>query len=171
MFDILIRGTQVIDGTGAPAFKADVGIRDGKITLIQNGAVPEAKQVIQADGMCVCPGFIDAHSHGDTHIGRPYTNLSKTTQGITTEIAGHCGESNFPSPADPEFFRQHVEHRPIIGQLGYETTSCFANFQAVAETYRKPMVVPKEVMSTIQPRAARPSMGVSIPVIPTKRIA
>ena len=137
MFDMLIRGADVIDGTGTPAFQADVAVKDGKITLIRNGQISEAKQVIDAAGMCVCPGFIDAHSHGDTHIGQPYTNLSKTTQGITTEIAGHCGESNFPSPADPEFFRQHVEHRPVIGRLGYETTSCFANFRKYMESQPK----------------------------------
>ena len=137
MYDMLIRGAQIIDGTGAPAFPADVAVKDGKITLIRSGQRPEAAQVIEAAGMCVCPGFIDAHSHGDTHIGTPYTNLSKTTQGITTEIAGHCGESNFPSPADPEFFRQHVEHRPIIGKLGYETTSCFANFRKYMEAQPK----------------------------------
>ena len=137
MFDTLIRGAEIIDGTGASRFQANVGIKDGKITLIRGDQKTEAAQVIDATGMCVCPGFIDAHSHGDTHIGRPYTNLSKTTQGITTEIAGHCGESNFPSPADPEYFRQHVEHRPIIGQLGYETTSCFANFQKYMEAQPK----------------------------------
>ena len=80
MFDMLIRGADIIDGTGAARFRADVGIKDGKVTLIRNGEKYDAKQVIDAAGKCVCPGFIDAHSHGDTHIGKPYTNLSKTTR-------------------------------------------------------------------------------------------
>ena len=137
MLDMLIRGANIIDGTGAPAFRADVGIQNGKITLIRNGAAPEAKQVIDASGMCVCPGFIDAHSHGDSYVGKPFTNLSKTTQGITTEVAGHCGSSHFPTSDDPEYYRQHGEHRPGTAALGREYNRNFEGFRAYMEKQQK----------------------------------
>ena len=133
MFDTIIKGANIIDGTGAPAFRADLGIKDGKLTVFRNGAQPAAKTVIQADGMCVCPGFIDAHSHGDAHVGKLYTNISKTTQGITTQVAGHCGSSLFPSSSDPEFFRQDVERRPVMAQLGQKTTASFAAYREYME--------------------------------------
>ena len=94
MFDLLIKNGTVIDGSGAEGFKADIGVMDGKITICYDEA--DAKEIIDADGMIVCPGFIDAHSHGDQVLGQYPGMLSKINQGITTEIAGQCGGSMFP---------------------------------------------------------------------------
>jgi len=64
MFDMIIRGGRVIDGTGTPALSADVGIKDGKIAAI--GDLTEASgRSIDATGLVVAPGFIDMHSHSD----------------------------------------------------------------------------------------------------------
>lgn len=65
MFDLLIHGGTVIDGSGKPGFKADVGIRDERIALIAPTITEEAKEVIDASGFVVSPGFIDIHSHSD----------------------------------------------------------------------------------------------------------
>ena len=94
MLDVLIKGAVVIDGTGAPGYRGTIGVKDGKIVL--NPALYEAKNVIDANGLYLCPGFIDAHSHGDMVLGQDYAMLCKVSQGITTEIAGQCGTSMFP---------------------------------------------------------------------------
>ena len=98
MLDILIEGALVYDGSGKKAFLQDVGIIDGKITFQTNGE--NAKEVIDAKGLCLSPGFIDAHSHGDMVLGEDFAKLCKVSQGITTEIGGQCGSSMFP--VDPK---------------------------------------------------------------------
>jgi len=90
---IIINGT-VIDGTGAPAKKCAVGIKEGKIVMNPQDFC--AKETIDANGKIVCPGFIDAHSHGDRLIGKEDGRLFKTPQGITTELCGNCGDSDAP---------------------------------------------------------------------------
>ena len=94
MLDVLIKNAKVIDGSGAPAYDGSVGIENGKIVLAQGNE--EAKKVIDAKGRYVCPGFIDAHSHGDLILGTEDAHLFKTTQGVTTEIVGQCGLSMTP---------------------------------------------------------------------------
>lgn len=97
MLDVLIKNASVIDGTGSPAYIADIGIRAGKIVMSPNEG---ASECIDAAGLILCPGFIDAHSHGDQVIGQYPMMLSKISQGITTQVAGQCGGSCFP--VDPE---------------------------------------------------------------------
>jgi dihydroorotase/N-acyl-D-amino-acid deacylase len=94
-FDILIRGGRIIDGTGAPWFYGDVGVRDGHIAAIGSLAEHPAKQVIEAKGSVVSPGFIDMHSHSDLTLIRDGRGLSKIRQGVTTEVIGE-GESVAP---------------------------------------------------------------------------
>src|SRR5690606_1698527 len=64
-FDLLITGARVFDGTGNPAFPADVGVRDGRIVAVGRLAGATASRVIDAAGRFVSPGFIDIHSHAD----------------------------------------------------------------------------------------------------------
>ena len=94
-YEIIIRNSRVIDGTGNPWYKADIGIKDARIHDIGkiNG---DAKREIDASGLIVSPGFIDAHSHADfnTLLYRAMENL--VHQGITTVIAGQCGSSPAP---------------------------------------------------------------------------
>lgn len=94
MLDFLIENAKIIDGTGNPAYKGCVGIKDGKIVMA-NGT-EKAKETIDAAGCVVAPGFIDAHSHGDFILGCEDAYIFKTSQGVTTELAGHCGSSMAP---------------------------------------------------------------------------
>lgn len=99
MLDVLIKNAKIIDGTGSPAYVGDIGIQGEKIVMpVVDSA---AKSVIDAAGRCVCPGFIDAHSHGDLILGTESAHLFKTTQGVTTEVTGQCGLSI--APTNPEY--------------------------------------------------------------------
>ena len=96
MFDFLITNGLVVDGTGRPALKADVGLEAGKITAIGDLQQAEAAQTIDAAGLVVSPGFIDIHTHSDLSLlVEPY-GMSKVRQGVTTEVSGNCGYSPFP---------------------------------------------------------------------------
>ena len=84
MFQLTIRGGAVIDGTGKPAFRADIGIRNGKVAVIGDLVGVDEEKNIRADGLVVAPGFIDIHSHSDFTIMINPRAESKIRQGITT---------------------------------------------------------------------------------------
>lgn len=109
MEDIIIRGGCVADGTGAPLFRADVAVTDGKITATGDLSHLQARRELSAQGLVVAPGFIDAHAHSDTSFLRDSSSASKLYQGITTEISGQCGSS--PFPALPEKLRTDAPFR------------------------------------------------------------
>ena len=108
MYDFLIQNVSIIDGTGTPAYQGNVAIKDGKIAL--EPAEPVAGEVIDGEGLSLCPGFIDSHSHGDLILGQEAARLCKVSQGVTTEIAGQCGDTMFPVSEQPE-------RREMLAQL------------------------------------------------------
>ena len=91
-FDVLIRNGRVVDGTGAPARTADVGINAGRIAAIGTLANAKAATVIDAAGQVVAPGFIDVHTHADEIAEHPLAEHF-VRMGVTTVIAGNCGGS------------------------------------------------------------------------------
>jgi N-acyl-D-amino-acid deacylase len=94
--DLLLVGGRVVDGTGAPPFAADVGIREGRIVAVERLAGAAAVRTIDVDGLVVAPGFIDIHGHTDLGIFVDNHADSKIRQGVTTEVVGQDGSSVMP---------------------------------------------------------------------------
>ena len=98
MYDLVIRSGLVYDGLGGEPFQADLAVKDGVIVSI--GEISEqGKKEIDAKGLCVTPGFIDSHSHGDGSVRKKPLMECIVEQGITTAITGQCGSSIYPDPA------------------------------------------------------------------------
>jgi len=95
-FDILIKNGFLVDGTGNPWFKADIGISEGKIIQIDRLGNTKAELVIDARELVVSPGFIDIHTHSDLALILNPRAESKIRQGVTTEVIGNCGSSAAP---------------------------------------------------------------------------
>lgn len=100
MLDILIRNGSIIDGSGRPAYQADIAIEGNQIAEIGSLASVEAQTVLDASTYVVAPGFVDMHSHADLSLPLVPTADSMVQQGITTTVAGQCGMS--PAPLFPE---------------------------------------------------------------------
>lgn len=99
MFDTLISGGRVIDGTGLPAFLADVGIEGDRITAIGRLTQAQANVRLDATGKVVCPGFIDAHVHGDLRLLEDPLHEPAIRQGVTTYVLGQDGVAMAPGTA------------------------------------------------------------------------
>ncbi|MEV4285813.1 D-aminoacylase [Nonomuraea bangladeshensis] len=99
--DLLIRGGQVADGTGTPLRPADVGVREGRVVLLPPTGEAAAREVLDAAGLVVAPGFIDVHTHSDaaTLLGPEAWELAAAPvrMGVTVEISGNCGSGLFPA--------------------------------------------------------------------------
>jgi N-acyl-D-aspartate/D-glutamate deacylase len=93
-FDTIIKGGRVVDGSGLPMRTADVGIRDGRVTDV--GHLSGAKRVIDADGLIVAPGIVDAHTHYDPQLTFEPFATSSCYHGVTSVVAGNCGYSIAP---------------------------------------------------------------------------
>ncbi len=96
-YDLLVAGGTVFDGSGGPGVEADVAVKDARILKIgKNLGVNRARDVIDAKGMAVAPGFIDPHTHTDVQLLANPRAESKIRQGVTVEVGGNCGFSYFP---------------------------------------------------------------------------
>jgi len=103
-YDLIVRNGLLVDGTGLPRRRVDVGVRDGRVVRLAHLAGATAEQEIDADGAIVAPGIVDAHTHYDPQITfDPYATMS-CFHGVTTVLAGNCGFSVAPCrPEDREF--------------------------------------------------------------------
>jgi N-acyl-D-amino-acid deacylase len=127
MWDKIIRGGMIVDGTGQPRFAADVGVQGDRIEAVGDLGAGEAREVLDASGLCVSPGFIDMHTHSDLSLMEDSRGLSKVHQGVTTELVGHCGFSPFPfsqkspgiSPARMQSFSANIQDIDWTDLAGY----------------------------------------------------
>ncbi len=112
MFDLLIRNGAIVDGTGNPWLRADVGIRANRVAALGQLGEAAAARVVDAQGLVVAPGFVDAHTHSDFALLYNPPAQSHVAQGITTDIAGNCGYSPFP--------RVELSQRLLLDREGVE---------------------------------------------------
>ncbi|MBO3744915.1 amidohydrolase family protein [Streptosporangiaceae bacterium NEAU-GS5] len=121
----MIRGGWLVDGTGAPLLRADVGISGDRIAAIGRFADAEAGQVVDATGRYVLPGLIDCHAHGDARALDPEVQLAALRQGVTTFVIGQDGISYAPTatPAGAAFAARYFAavngpHPEVDGPVG-----------------------------------------------------
>lgn len=98
MLDVLIRNATVVDGTGAPPARGEVGVRDGRI--VTNAAGQSARRTIDADGLVLSPGFVDVHTHYDAQIMWDGAATPSLFHGTTSIIGGNCGFTIAPLRQD-----------------------------------------------------------------------
>ena len=123
MYDLVLTGGTIVDGTRAKAYVADVCIKDGKIAEITEKFTGESKEIVSISGKTISPGFINIHSHSDACPLVDYEPESKLYQGVTTEITGNCGISILPSTPESnakisEYFFNQLELP--VGDLSIE---------------------------------------------------
>ncbi|WP_369233571.1 amidohydrolase family protein [Streptomyces sp. R21] len=121
MEDVVIRDADVVDGSGAPSYRADVVVDDGRIvSIVQEAAAagcqrPTAQRELDAEGLVLSPGFIDMHAHSDLALLRDPDHSAKAAQGVTLEVIGQDGLSY--APVDDRTLAE--VRRAITGWNGY----------------------------------------------------
>jgi N-acyl-D-amino-acid deacylase len=115
-YDLIIRNGLLLDGSGRPGLKTDLGISGDRIAVIADLRTSSADRVMDAQGLVVAPGFIDIHTHTDAQLLVDPRAQSKIMQGVTTEIGGNCGSTPFPlrqedwKTMDKDFFEEYGLH-------------------------------------------------------------
>jgi N-acyl-D-amino-acid deacylase len=107
MFDLVIRNGTVVDGSGQPSRKADVGIIGDRIASVSSTPLPKAKKEIDASGLLVTPGFVDIHTHYDGQATWSHTLSPSSAHGVTTVVMGNCGIGF--APCRPEDRNQLIQ--------------------------------------------------------------
>ncbi|MFJ4599906.1 N-acyl-D-amino-acid deacylase family protein [Streptomyces griseoluteus] len=121
MEELVIRDADVVDGSGAPAYRADVVVDRGRIVSIVKEAAaagcqrPRARRELDAEGLVLSPGFIDMHAHSDLALLRDPDHSAKAAQGVTLEVLGQDGLSY--APVDDRTLQE--VRRAITGWNGY----------------------------------------------------
>src|SRR5262249_54447740 len=138
MFDLLLTNGRVVDGSGNPWFRADVGIVGDRIAALGQLATAEAQQRLDVTGKVVAPGFIDAHVHGDLMLLADPLHEPAIRQGVTTYLLGQDGVAMAPaSPATLEYMRRYTagfSGNPDLAQRWSslaEYLACFDRLTAV----------------------------------------
>lgn len=134
MFDLLIQNAQVLDGTGAPGFTADVAVKDGKIAAVGKLS-GEAAETVDGTGLTLAPGLIDVHGHSDLFMALDPARASKLLQGVTTELCGQCGLG--PAPVSEQNFPLYRKYLSQQGVPMYPDNQDFTSFSAYLERMEK----------------------------------
>lgn len=136
--DLIVRGGTVLDGTGSPGLRADVGVRAGKIVAIGDLEAASSKEVLDARGLIVAPGFIDTHSHVPESLpGRegPLFNEGFLTQGVTTFVGGPDG---FLSPTQISKFIDRMQRDGITTNYAFYVGHNGIRSEVMGKAHRAP---------------------------------
>lgn len=128
MYDLVIRNVEIMDGTGAAAYTADVAVDQSKIAAI--GTVETVGKIeYDGTGLTLAPGFVDSHTHSDNQLFVDPSRQCKLAQGVTTEVGGNCGSSRGPvaDPINPIYDR-YVKNSSVLPM--YKTYQEMINAQA-----------------------------------------
>jgi N-acyl-D-amino-acid deacylase len=128
-YDLVIRNGIVVDGSGAPPFRADIGVVGDTIARVGDLSGSTAEKVIDASGLVVAPGFIDIHNHSDTSVFLVPTADNYVMQGVTTIVVGNCGDSPAPlTERNIDAFKDS-EKRLVeaLGEIPWRTFSEYLN--------------------------------------------
>jgi N-acyl-D-amino-acid deacylase len=118
-YDIVIKNGTVIDGTGLPRFKSDIAVLNGRVAKIGRVNASEGREVIDAEGLIVAPGFVDLHTHYDAQVHwDPYCTISGW-HGVTSVAIGNCGFGF--APARPGVRQRLLQMMTRTEQIPYET--------------------------------------------------
>ncbi|MDZ4371998.1 MAG: amidohydrolase family protein [Phenylobacterium sp.] len=138
MFDLIVRGGTVVDGSGGPGFAGDVAVKDGRIVAV--GKVEgEASRIVEAAGRIVAPGFIDPHTHFDVQLLWDGAARPALEHGVTCIVPGNCSLSLAPIKADDRrrvvgMFQQIEEMPPEAFTTAFDWTwEDFAGYRAAIE--------------------------------------
>lgn len=113
-YDLVIRGAQIIDGTGRPVFIGDVGVKRGRIVALEHKLQGDAQLSLEGEGLVVAPGFTDTHTHDDEALRKWGVVEPKAQQGFTTLVIGNCGFS--PAPCGPETAQLQELAAQVLGK-------------------------------------------------------
>lgn len=133
MYDLILAGGVVFDGTGAAGFKGDIAIKDGVIAALEPAGTLQAsaaREVIDVSGLVVSPGFIDMHTHSDFTLIADGRAESQVHQGVTTEVIGQCGMSCAPVNSQDDIRRVAPWYTP---KAKHETWLGFGDYLDVLE--------------------------------------
>ncbi|HEU5182652.1 MAG TPA: D-aminoacylase [Candidatus Polarisedimenticolia bacterium] len=166
MFDLILRGGSVADGTGAPRFPADVAVQGGRIVEISPKLAASASGEIDLDGLVLAPGFIDLHSHSDLLFTLPESQQrqllgGRLRQGITTELVGNCGYGPAPVTEESLPLLQKINGFITPDGVSWDWRS-FAEFLEVAES-RGPLLNMAALVSHGAVRIAAMGMKPDLP--------
>lgn len=144
MFDLIIKGADIIDGNGGDRRRGDLAVRAGRIAAVERSIDGETARVIDGRGQVLTPGFIDLHVHTDAyHLTDPDSAI-RIRQGVCLDVAGNCGES--PAPASQAW------SAAVAAQFGIDPPAAFgqsfADYAAAVDRVRPAMRVMSHVGHT-----------------------
>ena len=170
-FDVLIQGGRILDGTGNPWFRADIGVRDGRIVAVGRLEGARADRVVDAAGLYVSPGFIDIHSHaddGNARIGGATIRTNEierkaapnvVSQGVTTVVVNHDGRSPWPIRDQRSLLEAQGVGLNVMMMVGHGTV----RREVMGDDFQRP-ATPEEVaemQSLVRRSMAEGAVGMS----------
>src|ERR1700681_2499218 len=157
-FDLVIRGGTIVDGTGRPGVRGDVGIRDGRIVAVGE-AKGTAAQTVDAGGLVVAPGFIDVHTHYDAQVMWDRMLTISPWHGVTTVVMGNCGFGVAPT---------RPKHRGLIMRTLEKVEGMSLDALEAGLGYEWPFETFEQYLDAVEKRGSAINVGALIGDTPTR---